>query len=60
MSKMNSVYLIDKLRDFFERFELPNKIISDNGPQCRSSEFFEFCERNGIIFYTSLPYKLCF
>jgi len=37
MSKMNSVYLIDKLREIFGRFGLPNKIISDNGLQFRSS-----------------------
>ncbi|XP_008190241.1 uncharacterized protein K02A2.6-like [Acyrthosiphon pisum] len=56
MSKMNSGYLIDKLRETFGRFGLPNKIISDNGPQFRSSEFIEFCKQNGIVFYTSPPF----
>jgi len=56
MSKMNSVYLIDKLREIFGRFGLPNEIISDNGPQFRSNEFIEFCKQNGIVFYISLPF----
>ncbi|CAI6355727.1 unnamed protein product [Macrosiphum euphorbiae] len=56
MSKMNSGYLIEKLREIFGRFGLPNKIISDNGPQFRSSEFIEFCKQNGIVFYTSPPF----
>jgi len=53
MSKMNSVHLIEKLREIFGRFGLPNKIISDNGPQFRASAFIEFCKQNGIVFYTS-------
>ncbi|XP_060863495.1 uncharacterized protein K02A2.6-like [Metopolophium dirhodum] len=56
MSKMNSVYLIDKLSEIFGRFGLPNTIIPDNGPQFRSSEFIEFCKQNGIVFYTSPPF----
>jgi len=58
ITKMNSVYLIDKSREIVGRFELPNKIISDNNPQFYPSEFIKFCKQNGIIFYTSTPFNL--
>lgn len=44
------------MREIFGRFGLPNKIISDNGPQFRASEFIEFCKQNRIVFYTSPPF----
>jgi transposase InsO family protein len=56
ISKINSVYLIDKLKEIFGCFGLLNKIISDNGPQFCSSEFIEFSKQNGIVLYTLPPF----
>lgn len=36
MKIMNSAAINEKLREIFARFVLPNKIVSDNGPQFRS------------------------
>ncbi|XP_060881762.1 uncharacterized protein K02A2.6-like [Metopolophium dirhodum] len=56
MKIMNSCSVIEKLREIFARFGLPNKIVSDNGPQFRSEEFIQFCKNNMIRFVTSPPY----
>lgn len=53
--EMNSIQLTEKLREIFARFGLPNKLISDNGPQFRSNEFIDFRKQNGILFYTPPP-----
>jgi len=56
MKIMTSKSVIVKLREVFARFGLPNKIVSDNGPQFRSEEFVQFCKNNMIKFVTSPPY----
>lgn len=56
MSKVDSLNTIQKLRDCFARFGLPNTIISDNGTQFVSEEFKTFCKNNGIVHLTSAPY----
>ncbi|XP_015366610.1 PREDICTED: uncharacterized protein K02A2.6-like [Diuraphis noxia] len=56
MKILNSGSVIEKLREIFARFGLPNKIVSDNGPQFRSKEFIQFCKNNMIRFVTSPPY----
>ncbi|CAI6350433.1 unnamed protein product [Macrosiphum euphorbiae] len=56
MKILNSGSVIEKLREIFARFGLPNKIVSDNGPQFRSEEFIQFCKNNMIRFVTSPPY----
>lgn len=48
---------IEKLRDCFARFGIPDLIVSDNATQFSSSDFQEFCSRNGIRHMTSPPYK---
>ncbi|XP_022165223.1 uncharacterized protein K02A2.6-like, partial [Myzus persicae] len=53
MKVSNSGSVIEKLREIFARFGLPNKIVSDNGPQFRSEEFIQFCKNNMIRFVTS-------
>jgi len=45
---MSSQLIVKKVRDVFARFELPNKIVSDNGPQFRLNEFVHFCRNNSI------------
>ena len=45
------------LRGIFTRHGLPELLVSDNGPQFTSSEFEQFCKRNGITHQTSAAYK---
>lgn len=49
--------VIEKLRDSFVRFGIPEQIVSDNGRQFVSSEFRRFCKNNGIR-HTSSAYHL--
>ena len=39
---------ITVLRDLFAKYGLPLQVVSDNGPQFRSSEFQDFLKKNGI------------
>ncbi|XP_011883701.1 PREDICTED: uncharacterized protein K02A2.6-like, partial [Vollenhovia emeryi] len=48
--------VIEKLRDCFVRFGIPEQIISDNGRQFVSAEFKRFCRNNGIRHTTSSAY----
>lgn len=56
MSETDSTNTIEKLRQCFTRFGLPQIIFSDNGRQFTSDEFAKFCELNGILHRTSAPY----
>uniref|UniRef100_A0A5S6QRN0 Integrase catalytic domain-containing protein n=1 Tax=Trichuris muris TaxID=70415 RepID=A0A5S6QRN0_TRIMR len=44
------------LTELFSRFGLPDTLVPDNGTQFRSSEFKDFCQRNGIDHIFSPPY----
>ncbi|CAL8137815.1 unnamed protein product [Orchesella dallaii] len=55
-SNTTSQKVIEKLRDCFVRFGLPEQIVSDNGRQFVSREFKQFCHSNGIRHTTSSPY----
>lgn len=57
MTKITTSKTIEKSRECFARFGLPEVIVSDNGTQFTSSEFQFFCKRNGIQHITSAPYK---
>lgn len=57
MHTTSAAETVNKLRDCFARFGLPDCIVSDNGPQFSSREFTTFCNKNGIKFLTSPPYK---
>lgn len=57
MNSTTTSAVLEKLRDCFSRFGLPNKIISDNGPQFESQLFKEFITQNGIVHITSAPYN---
>lgn len=47
---------ITHLKLIFARFGLPERIVSDNGPQFSSNEFRSFTRRNGIRHTFSAPY----
>ena len=47
---------IEKLRIVFATYELPRKVITDNGPTFTSSEFRQFMEGNRIKHSTTSPY----
>ena len=48
MKSTTSEKIIDSMEDIFCRHGLPFTIKSDNGPQFKSEEFSDYCERNGI------------
>ena len=48
MTKTTTERTIRSLEAIFARHGLPEVIVSDNGPQFRSSEFSEYCQENGI------------
>lgn len=48
--------IIERLRDSFVRFGIPEQIVSDNGRQFISAEFQRFCKNNGIRHITSSAY----
>ena len=48
MQSTTAEKVIDCLETTFSRHGLPLTIKSDNGPQFKSNEFKEYCEKNGI------------
>lgn len=52
---ITSSFTVNKLREVFARFGLPDTIVSDNGTQFTSVLFQEFVERNKIVHKTSPP-----
>lgn len=57
MQSITSDVTIEKLRQMFARFGLPETIVSDNGATFTSSTFAEFANRNSIKHITSAPFK---
>lgn len=47
---------IEKCREIFSRYGLPEVLVSDNGAQYTSHEFQQFLKMNGIIHKRSAPY----
>ena len=56
MPNVTSETTIEKLRDMFARYGLPERLVSDNGPQFTSSEFATFMKRNGIKHILVAPF----
>lgn len=52
-----SIPVIQKLKNHFARYGIPDAIVSDNGPQFTSREFRKFCNDWDITHYTSSPYN---
>lgn len=56
VSNLSTQVLINKLKDIFSHFGLPNTIVSDNAKTFVSTEFGKFCSENGIAHIFSPPY----
>lgn len=56
MSAITSAQTIEKLQALFATHGLPKTIVTDNGSSFVSSEFKQFCNKNGIVHITSSPY----
>ena len=56
MSSTTSSKTIEVLRVWFSRYGLPERLVSDNGPQFTSGEFKLFCKMNGIEHKLVPPY----
>ena len=51
----SSRMVIQKLKDHFSRFGVPDELYTDNGPQYSSWEFKQFSKEWGFIHKTSSP-----
>ena len=56
LSTSSTQKTIDILRSLFAQYELPEQLVSDNGPQFTSKEFEQFARANGIRHIRSAPY----
>jgi len=56
MNNITTLSTINVLRTLFARYGFPEQIVSDNGTQFCSTEFADYCERNGIQHIRSTPY----
>lgn len=52
LSNMSSRIVIDKLKETFSRFGIPDVLYSDNGPQYSSEEFRKFSREWGFLLIT--------
>ena len=56
MHSITSEATIEKLREMFVRYGIPQQLVSDNGPQFTSQEFSDFTKANGIKHTLVAPY----
>ena len=56
MSSTSSSKTIEVLKHLFSMYGLPEQLVSDNGPQFRSDEFYQFMKNCGIKHYRSATY----
>ena len=56
MSSTSSLKTIEVLKHLFSMYGLPEQLVSDNGPQFRSDEFYQFMKNCGIKHYRSATY----
>ena len=55
LNNASSTTVINHLRGIFDEHGIPEKLMSDNGPQYSSEEFRVFCTKYGIEHVTSSP-----
>ena len=56
MGSTTTAATIRQLRRIFASYGLPEKLVSDNGPQFTASEFAMFLRKNGVKNVQSAPY----
>ena len=56
MTRITSQATINQLRTIFSTWGLPRELVTDNGPAFVSSEFADFCQRNGIRHVRVTPF----
>ena len=56
LTSTTSLNIIDALKDIFARHGIPETVVSDNGPQYSSLEFFQFSQKYNFQHITSSPY----
>ena len=57
MATATALTTIQRLRQLFAQFGIPESIVSDNGLQFAAAEFQEFCRLNGICYIRVAPYQ---
>ena len=56
MKSTTAAKTIETLRHLFARYELPEPLVSDNGPQFVAEEFATFLKQNGVKHIKCAPY----
>ncbi|XP_061173501.1 uncharacterized protein LOC133182663 [Saccostrea echinata] len=56
LPRLSSYATIQCLKSQFSRNELPDKVLTDNGPQFSSKEFRDFSKEYGFVYVTSSPH----
>lgn len=51
----SSKVVVEQLQEVFSEYGIPEKVVSDNGPQFSSMQFKMFCADQGIVHCTSSP-----
>ncbi|XP_036346512.1 uncharacterized protein K02A2.6-like [Rhagoletis pomonella] len=55
-SNMTTETTVEKCREIFAQFGVPNVLVSDHGRQFNSTEFQKFLKKNGVIHKQGAPY----
>ena len=56
MSSTTSDAVINKMKDIFARWGVPEEIVCDNGPQFSSEQFRKFSQDYVLRHFTTSPY----
>jgi len=57
MTSTTAAATVTKLMAVFAAHGLPERVVTDNGPQFISQEFKDFMQRNGVVHIQVAPYR---
>jgi len=57
MNNITATSTIEKCREIFSRFGIPQMLVTDNGRTFIAQEFQDFAKANGILHKRSAPYR---